>query len=214
MESWLQRLVLATLFATSLPALGQQKQSATALDDIIDSGLERRRIQEARLDTENFEFGVFGGVMSVEDFGSNDVFGARLAYHITEDFFLEGAYGQTETGKTSYETLSGSTQLLTDDQRQLRYYNVGLGFNMLPGEVYLGKLAFNTSYYLIGGVGNTLFADDEYLTYSFGAGFRFAATDWLALRVDFRNHIFSHSLLGERKSIQNLEANLGATLYF
>lgn len=221
MESWLQRVflktnttacLLALLASGTTPALAQNGEPG--LDDIIDSGLERRRIREERLDTENVELGVFAGVMNVEDFGSNNVYGARLAYHVTEDFFVEALYGITETGKTSYETLSGATELLTDEQRELSYYNVALGINLLPGEVFLGNMAFNTNYYLVGGVGNTLFADDEYFTYNFGGGFRLFATDWLALHVDFRNHIFSHSLLGEEKSIQNLETHLGMTVYF
>jgi hypothetical protein len=32
--------------------------------------------------------------------------------------------------------------------------------------------------------------------------------------VDCRNHLFSHSLLGEEKKIQNLESHLGMTIYF
>ncbi len=214
MESWLQRIVLASLLAAGAPFALAQTDDDTALDAIIDPGLERRVIREDRIDSENFEAGFFAGVMNVEDFGSNNVYGARLAYHISEDFFLEGLYGQTETSETSYETLSGSTQLLTDSQRKLKYYNLSLGITILPGEVFVGKMAFNTNYYIIAGAGNTEFAEDEYFTYNFGGGFRFFATDWLALRVDVRNHVFSHSLLGEEKEIQNLETHLGATIYF
>lgn len=223
MESWIQRIFLAVLLAAMTPALWAQDQDQnqdrprtgdTALDAVIDPGLERRRIREDRIDSENFEAGFFAGIMNVEDFGSNNVYGARLAYHLTEDFFLEALYGQTETSATSYETLSGSAQLLSDSQRKLSYYNVSLGINILPGEVFIGTMAFNTNYYIIAGAGNTRFADDEYFTYNFGGGFRFFATDWLALRVDFRNHLFSHSLLGEEKDIQNLESHLGATIYF
>lgn len=214
MESWLQRILLAVLLSASLPGLAQEIDGEAALETIVDPGLDRRQIIEDKIDTENFEVGLFAGIMNVEDFGSNNVTGARLAYHITEDFFLETLYGMTETSETSYETLSGSTQLLTDDQRKLSYYNLSLGFNILPGEVFIGRKAFNTNYYIIAGAGNTEFAEDEYFTYNFGGGFRFFATDWFALRVDFRNHVFSHSLLGEEKEIQNLESHIGATIYF
>lgn len=221
MESWFQRIFLRASLkmllligvTASASALGQA-DTARGMDDIVDPGLERRRIREDKIDTENFEIGVFAGIMNIEDFGSNNVFGGRLAYHINEDFFVEALYGQTKASETSYETLSGATELLTEDQRELTYYNASVGYNLLPGEVFLGRSAFNTNFYIIAGAGNTMFADDEYFTYSFGGGFRFFATDWLALRVDFRNHVFTHSLLGEDKAIQNLESHLGATIYF
>ena len=51
--------------------------------------------------------GAFVGIMSIEDFGSDVVYGARLAYHVTEGFFVEATVGQTEAGLTSFEVLSG-----------------------------------------------------------------------------------------------------------
>ena len=212
-KSLFLKMFLLVFVTTSVPVLAQSGDGRD-MDDVVDPGLERRRIREDKIDAENFEVGVFAGVMNIEDFGSNNVFGGRLAYHINEDFFVEALYGQTKASETSYETLSGATELLTEDQRELTYYNASIGYNVLPGEVFLGKSAYNTNFYLVAGVGNTMFADDEYFTYNFGGGFRFFATDWLALRVDFRNHIFSHSLLGEEKAIQNLETHLGATIYF
>jgi len=224
MESWFQRLVLIAAIFLSVGAWAQDDENTddesgtdeqTVLDSVINPELQRRRVQEDKIDTENFETGLFSGVMSVEDFGSNNVSGFTIAYHISEDFFLEAAYGSTKTSKTSFETLSGATDLLTDDQRVLSYYNMSLGLNVLPGEVFLGdKFSFNTNYYLIAGVGNTQFAGNEYFTINFGAGFRAFITDWLAFRMSFRNHLFTHNILGEDKSIQNLEATMGLSIYF
>lgn len=221
MESRFQRIFLIALLAItpSLPVYAQDdddgEEEQTVLDAVINPDIERRVIDEDEIDTENFELGFFAGVMSVEDFGSNSIYGMRLGYHITEDFFLEAAYGSTKTSETSFETLSGGSDLLTEDQRQLDYYNISLGITILPGEVFIAKRwAFNTNYYIIGGAGNTLFADNEYFTYNFGGGFRLFASDWLAFRVDVRNHVFTHNILGEDKEIQNLEAHLGMSLYF
>lgn len=226
MESRFQRIFLIALLAistiaitTSLPVHAQDddddEEEQTVLDAVINPDIERRVIDEDEIDTENFELGFFAGVMSVEDFGSNSIYGMRIGYHITEDFFLEAAYGSTKTSETSFETLSGGSDLLTEDQRQLDYYNISLGITILPGEVFIAKRwAFNTNYYIIGGAGNTLFADNEYFTYNFGGGFRLFASDWLAFRVDVRNHVFTHNILGEDKEIQNLETHLGMSLYF
>jgi len=218
MESRFQRIFLISLMLAcaqwSFAQDDTEIDSQSVLDDVINPDLERKPISEERIDSENFEFGIYAGVMSVEDFGTNNVYGVRASYYITEDFFLEGTYGTTVTTETSYELLGGGSPLLTDDQRTYDYYNLSLGINLLPGEVFLGKYSFNTAYYLIAGVGNTLFADEEYFTTNFGGGFRLFLTDWLAFRMDVRNHLFTHNLLGDDKNIQNLETHFGISIYF
>jgi outer membrane beta-barrel protein len=184
-------------------------------EPVIKPDLERRTITEADIDSEDFEAGVFVGVMSIEDFGSNVVYGARLAYHITEDFFTEAAIGHTKADKTSFENLSGGADILSDSQRELTYYNISLGYNILPGETFIGKgHAYNSALYVIAGVGNTDFADDNHFTVNVGAGYRFLLNDWIALRVDFRDHIFDSDLLGKDKTMHNLEATGGISFFF
>jgi len=184
-------------------------------EPVIKPELERRIITEADIDSEDFEASVFAGVMSIEDFGSNFVYGARLAYHITEDFFTEAAIGRTEADKTSFETLSGGAQILSDSQRELTYYNISLGYNILPGEAFIGKgHAYNSALYVIAGVGNTEFADDSHFTVNVGAGYRFLFNDWIALHADFRDHIFDSDLLGKDKTTHNLEATAGISFFF
>jgi len=185
------------------------------LDDIVSPDLERREIREAKLDSENIEFTAFGGVINVEDFGSNPLYGGALAYHINEDLFMEVAYGETDLGESSFERLSGSAPLLTDDQRELSYYNLSLAWNLFPGEYFVfGDWALNSSLYLIGGVGNTSFADEAHFTYNFGVGARVLASDWLALRLDFRDHVFEHEIFGEAQRTNNLSAQLGVSFFF
>lgn len=224
MESRIQRIFLIRLLLTAtlaaLPgvALAQEDDGSdirekTVLDAVIDPGLDRRKIDEDKIDTENFEVGFYAGVMSFEDFGSNNVFGYRLSYLISEDWFLEGVYGITEVGEATLESLF-TVDILGDD-REVDYYNLSLGVNLFPGEIFMGSnYAFNSNFFLILGAGNTSFADDEFFTYNFGGGFRLFVTDWLAFRADFRNHIFTHNALGEDKSIQNLETHIGLSLYF
>lgn len=187
----------------------------TELEKIITPDIKRRTIKEADLDSEDFELGLFYGLLTVEDFGTNNVQGVSFAYHITEKFFTEAAFGVSTLQKTSYELLSGGVQLLTDDQRNLTYYNLSLGYNVLPGQVYVtDKLHFDTNIYFIAGAGNTRFADKNYFTYNFGAGLRFYATDWLSLDLSMRDHAFTHELFGNSKKTNNLEGRFGLSLYF
>ncbi|RYD68940.1 MAG: outer membrane beta-barrel domain-containing protein, partial [Sphingobacteriales bacterium] len=155
------------------------------------------------------------GILSVEDFGSNSVTGVSFSYHITEDFFAQANYATSKTQKTSYELLSGGVELLTEDQRDLSYYNISLGYNLLPGQVYISdKWHFNTGVYFIAGAGNTRFAEKNYFTYNLGAGFKFYATDWLMFDLSLRDYAFKHELFGNSKKTNNLESRLGVSLFF
>lgn len=182
---------------------------------VIDPDVERREIREPDIDTEDFEIGAFAGIMSIEDFESEVVYGVRLAYHVTEGFFVEASIGQSEAGLTSFERLSGGAPILSDDDRQLTYYNLNLGYNILPGEVFFGESrAYNTNLYLIAGLGSTRFAGDDRFTVNVGAGYRFLLNDWIALHLDVRDHLFDIDVLGEDKTTHNMEGHLGLTVFF
>lgn len=218
MESWLQRLLLIAAFGLVLPAAAQdapdEDDNRTILDGVINPDIKRRKIDESLIDSEDFEMGFMAGVMSIEDFGSSNSYGARFAYHVSEDWFLEAAYGAAETSRTSWEVLSGG-QILDPANTTLTYYNLSLGLNLFPGEIFIAKdYAFNTSYFVIAGLGNTTLGEDEYFTINYGAGFKIFPTDWVSVRIGFRNHLFTHDALGVDKSVQNLEAQVGLSLYF
>ncbi|MCI0505510.1 MAG: outer membrane beta-barrel domain-containing protein [Gammaproteobacteria bacterium] len=210
-------LVLLTMAATPLIAAAQeQPQSPLAPTDapLIQPEVERKEIIDAKIDTEDFEVGFFGGLYSTEDFGTNSVIGATFSYHVTEDFFFQLAAGETETQKSSVERL-GFFDILNDDERTLQYYNLSLGYNILPGEAFMtSNWAFYTAFYFIAGIGNTHFAAQDNFTINFGAGFRFIATDWMAFHVDMRDHIFDLDILGEEQTTHNLEMSLGITFFF
>ncbi len=217
MDVWRYRVLLmqAAVLLGSIGTTGIVWAEDRVMDKIITPDIERRQIKEAMLDTEDFEIGAYYGIMNVEDFGSNNVTGLRLAYHVSEDYFLEAAYGRTKLQKTTYEDLSGAVQLLTPDQRDMDYYNLSVGYNLFPGEVFIGEdWAFNTNLYVILGVGNTNFADEEHFTYNYGAGFRFFATDAITVHLDVRDHLFEHDVLGQKRDSNNLETHLGVTLFF
>jgi outer membrane beta-barrel protein len=123
--------------------------------------------------------------------------------------------GKTTAGLTSFERLSGAAQLLTDAERDYSYYNVSLGYTILPGEGYLGKKrALNTATYLIGGVGKTKFAGDDRFTLNVGLGWRITPLDWLAIHADIDDQIFDIDLLGKAKTAHNLGAHVGVTFFF
>ena len=182
---------------------------------VVDPTVTRRKVKTPKIKSSDFEVGAYVGTYSAEDFGVNPVYGARLAFHISEDFFAEGIVGTTKTGLSSYEELSGSSQLLTNSERKLTYYNVGFGYNLFPGEVFLGRNhAYNSAVYVVTGVGATKFGGGTHFTVMAGAGYRLLLTDKLAAHLDVRDHVFQNDLLGYQKTVHNLESTLGVTTYF
>ncbi|MCZ6642324.1 MAG: outer membrane beta-barrel domain-containing protein [Gammaproteobacteria bacterium] len=219
MESRIQHILLTTLLVLGAPgaiaASGSTNPIELELEPLVVREPERREVDVAALDQENFEIGVMGGLMSVEDFGSNTVMGARIAYHVTEDFFVEGQYGKTTLGQTSFERLSGGAQILTDDERDMTYYNVSVGYNVFPGEAFLGRgLTFKGGLYVVAGVGSTNFGGDDRFTINAGVGYRLIATDWLAFHLDVRDHVFETDLLGTQETKHNIEFSGGLTFFF
>jgi outer membrane beta-barrel protein len=182
---------------------------------VIEPQVERRTVKVPKIHAKDIELGGSYGEISIEDFGAQPVATARLDYHITEDFFFEAAYGRAKAGKTSFETLGGKIQLLTADERRFTYYNLSLGYNLLPGEVFLGRnLAMTSGLYLLGGIGSIKFAGDQNFTVNFGAGFRVLPSDWLVIHIDVQDLVYKSSLLGVDRLKNNLQATIGAAVLF
>lgn len=220
MDPGLRLLLLSgvALLALASPPRAAAQEAAgaePATPQVVEPRVKRREVKPAALDNENFEAGAFLGVVSIEDFGSSFSYGARLAYHFTEDLFAEATVGSAEAGRTSYEELSGSAELLTDTERRFTHYDLSVGWNVLPGEVFLGgSRAMPSAVYVSLGAGSTRFAGDDHFTVVLGAGLRVLANDWLAVHVDARNLAFESDLLGENKLTHNLQFTFGLTAFF
>ena len=217
MESRFQYILLTLLLLVAI-----QPQSALAaspdeleLEPLVVREPERREVDIDDLDTENFEVGINGGIFHFEDFGSDTATSLRVAYHVTEDFFVEAVYGQSKLGQTSFEQLSGGSPLLTEEERDVTYYNMSIGWNIFPGESFVaGRWAFKGGLYVIAGAGSTEFGGDDLFTINAGVGYRFIATDWMAFHIDVRDHYFESDLLGTMEAKHNVEFSGGLTFFF
>jgi len=181
---------------------------------LVEPTIKRRQVDIAKVDAEDFEIELFYGAMNVVDFGTNPIESLVLSYHVTEDLFVSASYGQTKTEQTSFEVISGA-RLLTDAERNLRYYDLNAGVNLLPGEGFIGKnIAFNSAFYAVLGVGSTKFAGDQRFTYSGGLGYRVILKDWSAVSVEVKDHVFNIDILGKNKTTHNLSYQLGLSFFF
>lgn len=210
MESRNQRVFLGMcLIIASLQVTAQEPVQ------VIEPSLERREIVTPAIDSENFEVGMFVGVISIDDFASEPVYGVRAAWHLSESLFFEANIGLAEADLTSYEKLSGGAPLFEDSERDYEFYNLSLGWNVLPGEIYFSeRRAFKSDLYLIGGVGATEFLGDTWFTATIGIGYRLLINDSFAWRLDVRDHIFNRDTFGDDETTQNIEWSTGVTYFF
>jgi len=187
--------------------------SAPANEQVVVPEVDRRDVRLPRFPSKDFEIGAMLGAYSTQSFGTSGVAGVRLGYHITEDFFVESAFAQTKINDKTFKQIFPGGNVLDSDK--LNYYSVSAGYNVLPGEVFLGsKYAKASSIYVVGGVGSTKIDNQRHQTFNVGFGFRVLLNDKFALRVDMRDHVFSYDLLGVRQSSQNLELTTGFAFYF
>lgn len=197
------------------PTQGESPQDESAPPRVIEPEVARRRIKVPHIRSSNVELGLNYGALSIEDFGTHPVYGVTAGYHITEDFFFQAEVGRSRGGRTSFETLGGNIQLLTESERRFTYYDLSLGYNFLPGEAFIGRgIAMTNAFYLLGGIGGTDFAGDTKFTVNFGAGYRIVPADWLAVHITVQDRVFQSSLLGTTKLTNNLEARIGTTVFF
>jgi len=180
----------------------------------INPDVERRDIVLPKIDTEDFELGVYAGVLSVEDFGANLMWGMKAIFHITEDFFLNGNVSYSEIDDENLRRLNlpifGESKT-----RKVRDQSLLLGWNVLPGEAFFtDSYVFTSSLYILFGVGTINFDSEDYFTLTGGVGFKILPTDWLALSVESRISEYESSILGYKKHSHNTELSMGVSVFF
>ena len=208
---------MACLFAlTFLGTTGALAQQSTRPDanQVVVPEVERREIRLPKFPSKDFAVGLFAGTYATQNFGAAAVAGARLGYHVTEDWFVEATLGQSKVSDDAFrQVLPGG--IFVNNTETLKYYSMSAGYNLLPGEVFpTAKRAKATAIYLVAGIGSTKFNDQRSQTISFGLGGRLLLTERAALQFDMRDHVFSLDLLGRRQSTHNLELTGGFTYYF
>jgi len=170
-------------------------------------------IQATDLDTEFFELGIIVGVISIDDFTSEPVFGIGAKFHATEDLFLQFSYGQAHASLSTYETSQG--QLLVDSDRDYRYLDFLVGYNVMAGEVFpRTNKAYLSALYVVAGVGNTEFGGEESFTLVAGVGYKVGINGGLVWSVEFKDHIYQSGLLRENETTHNIEISTGISFLF
>lgn len=208
METWFQRILLVTGLASVAISAAVQAQQVTP-------DIERKVITQSVLDSENWSFAISAGALSIEDFGTSSLLSANLAYHINESWYLSTQFAMAKAGLTSFEQLSGAAPLLTDSQRNWRFYGAQLGYVLLPGQAFLTEnYAYNSGLSVFVGGGNVQFAGDNVFAVQLGSQYRLFITDWLAADLSVTDYIFETTILANSKTNHNLAVSFGISVYF
>lgn len=204
-------LLLALL---GVATAAQAADAPAPAEQVIVPQVDRREVRMPRFPSNDFEAGVFGGVFSTQNFGSSGSAGLRFGYHITEDFFAEASLGQTKVSDRLFrQVLPGG--IFPTGSETLRYRELSIGMNVLPGEVFFGTgNAKASAGYIIGGLGTVSFNGQRLQAANFGAGLRVYLRDWVNVRIDVRDHVFALDLLGKRTLTQNPEMTAGLSFLF
>lgn len=212
--------ILALLVAAvALPALAQTSPSTQAPrpanEQVVVPQVDRRDVKLPKFPSKDFEVGAFAGVYSTENFGANPVYGLRLGYHITEDFFVQANLAQTKVSDEAFRQLLPGGGIFPEEEQKLTYYNLSAGWNILPGEGFLGaNRAKATAVYLLAGIGSTKLVERRRQTMNFGVGMRMLLADRAGIHLELRDHVFSTDLLGPRQTTHNVELTGGFAWYF
>src|SRR3984957_12539412 len=155
---------------------------------VVEPQVNRRDVKTPKIKAKDFEVGAYFGALSIQDFGTNPVYGIRLAYHVSEDIFLEGYAAYSKSGQSSLEEVFPQITVLSSSGRQFTYYDLDVGYNVLPGEIFLGRgRAFNSALYVTFGMGDVKFAQQDHFALNFGVGAGVLVDVCLALRAGARH---------------------------
>ncbi|MBX2858579.1 MAG: outer membrane beta-barrel domain-containing protein [Cellvibrionaceae bacterium] len=186
-------------------------------EEIIEPEKKSTPVRSAQIDTEHFELGVFGGELNTEDFNSNPVFGISFSYHVTSNIMAQINQGSSDVDKATFEErdIIDGDGFLAESDRTFTYRSILGGYRILSGRSFLGsRLKMSSSIYLLAGLGQVEFADNESTSYELAASYRTVVTDWLTVNLDLKDHIFNRDFLNDDKTTHNVEFSLGINALF
>lgn len=205
----------ASLFALLLVTMYSVAQEVPEPNEseVIPPDLEREEYAVPQIDTENFEVGLHYGGLNFDDFNTSGAYGVVAGYHVTEDLFIEANYAQAEVLDTPFRRIG--TPIFPRQEEDVKYYSLSVAINLLPGEIFiLDKYVLPSVFYVITGLGNTEFVDDDKFTFNIGFGARLLLTDAISLRVEARDFMFDNDILGKEELKHNFEIRAALSYFF
>ena len=190
---------IATLLLRQTSAALAQTPPAGNNDQVVIPQVDRRDIEKPKFPSNDFEIGLFTGTYATQNFGSSWVYGARIGYAITEDFFVEGVYGQTKVSDELFRQILPSRcwwrAPRSSPTTTCRSATTSFPARSSSAAGERGPRSSISSPASAAPVGRP----EEDRPSTLGFGYRLYLADWVAFQLDLRDHIFSLDLLGKRE---------------
>jgi outer membrane beta-barrel protein len=186
-------LLLLTFSILCLPAAAHSARAPLWLAPVLPEQIDDRRFadtQPAPTAVAAVYFPVTRPLdrLAVEEQANSSRSGMRLAYPIAADLFLEAAYRKSRLGRAGRQWSPGQPRQFPDGQSRVKYYDVSLGYNLAVRErIDRGGGLRGSALYLIAGVGALEHGGEEVGGFSYGMGYRAAATESLVFHLSVRD---------------------------
>lgn len=176
--------------------------------DIVKPDTEQDLIKDADIENTSMSLGIYTGLISYENFNTNYLVGLYFSYPFDEHVFVEAEFGMSGINDTEYRSIG--LALFSEEETDVQFYTVLVGYNLLPGEVYWSRDKTMISiFYVIAGVGSVSFDNNDYVSVQFGAGFKMELDKNKSIRFEARDRLFDTDILGTDKLTNNVGIHLG-----
>ncbi len=196
------------------PIYLQAAETSSKAVKIIEPNQNIKAAEAAAIDTEQFEVGGFVGMLAVEDFDSNPVYGISFTYHINDDFIVSLQTATSDVGRATFEDVVDG-DFLSDSDETFQYSSLTGGYRLFHGRSFRGKSnKYNSNIYLHAGFSSIEFAGNSETGIIIGTSYKTVMTDWLTWDLSLKDHIFERDFLNDTKRTHNIEWSLGLNILF
>ena len=218
-------LLLAALFAALSLLVAPSSAQAQCVDEALKQQLIGQRAYRGvvpRLFRKSLrhEISAMGGWFAGDISDGAPIYGGAYTFHFTEDLGLEASYFRTRQKFALLEAIDERQQGLVDivesESNPIQFFLGHLVWSMAYGKVrWMGGGISRYDFYLSLGAGATVEPGDLGLTGSAGFGMKFYFTEWLALRLDVRDHVRAQQRvqLGVEKIVNDVSAMGGLSVF-
>ncbi|MCK6533717.1 MAG: outer membrane beta-barrel domain-containing protein [Polyangiaceae bacterium] len=218
-------LVIATL-ACLVAFLSPSRAAAQCVDEALKEQLIGKRAYRGvvpRLFKKalRHELSAMGGWYAADIADGAPVYGGAYTFHFSEDLGLEASYFRTRQSYGLLQSIidrqQGLVQFTESPEEDVQLFLGHLIWSMSYGKVrWFGGPIHRFDFYLAlgGGATDTSASGGLGLTGSGGFGLKFYLAQWLALRLDVRDHVRNHRApFGVEKIVNDVSAMGGLSVF-
>ncbi len=219
-------LLSAALLASLITLLAPSRASAQCVDEALKEQIVGRRAYRGvvpRLFKKalRHEVSAMGGWYAADLSDGAPVYGGAYTFHFSEYLGLEASYFRTRQQYGLLQAIidrqQGLVQFVQSPEEDVQLFLGHLVWSLAYGKVrWLGGGISRFDFYLSMGAGatDTSATGGLGITGSGGFGMKFYLTDWLALRLDARDHVRNHRApLGVDKIVNDVSLLGGLSLF-